>query len=61
MKRRFWWTPEDDYRKANFSWTQLKINQIYQLQKKSEAYPIETKSDNQVEDQKKRKNQKKDT
>ena len=29
MKRRFWWTPEEDYRKAHFSWTQLKINAIY--------------------------------
>lgn len=30
MKRRFWWVQEDDYRKANFAWTQLKINYFYQ-------------------------------
>lgn len=35
MKRRFWWTIEEDYRKANFVWTQLKINQFYQYMVKS--------------------------
>lgn len=35
MKRRFWWMQEDDYKKVNFAWTQLKITQFYQLQKKS--------------------------
>ena len=59
MKRRFWWVPEDDFRKAHFSWTQLKINAIYQLQRKSEVYCIDSKPDIPTEDQKKKKYQKK--
>jgi hypothetical protein len=35
MKRRFWWTQVDDYKQANFVWTQLKINTYYQYQKKT--------------------------
>lgn len=37
LKRRFWWTVEEDAKKANFLWTQLKVNYFYQFQKK--AYP----------------------
>jgi hypothetical protein len=29
MKRRFWWTLEDDSKKSNFAWTQLKINNLF--------------------------------
>jgi len=36
LKRRFWWTAEDDYKKANFVWTQLKQNNFYQYEKKAE-------------------------
>ena len=36
LKRRFWWTIEEDPKKANFVWTQLKLNYFYQLQKKAE-------------------------
>lgn len=36
MKRRFWWTQVDDYKQANFVWTQLKINTYYQYQKKTQ-------------------------
>lgn len=43
IKRRFWWTIEDDYKKANFVWTQLKINNFYQFQIKSETYNIDSK------------------
>lgn len=43
MKRRFWWTQEEDYKKANFAWTQLKITSFYQLQKKSERFDIDSK------------------
>ena len=32
MKRRFWWMQEDDPKKANFVWTQLKINHFYQYE-----------------------------
>ena len=32
MKRRFWWEQEDDPKKANFVWTQLKINDLFRLQ-----------------------------
>jgi hypothetical protein len=60
MKRRFWWVQEDDYKKANFSWTQLKINFIYQQQKKSEQYVLETKIE-KADDEKKRKNTRKKT
>jgi len=35
MKRRFWWAQEEDYKKSNFSWTQLKIINFYQYQHKS--------------------------
>ena len=35
LKRRFWWGEEEDPKKANFVWTQLKVNYLYQLQKKS--------------------------
>ena len=38
MKRRFWWTQVDDPMQANFVWTQLKINNFYQFQKKSTLY-----------------------
>lgn len=31
MKRRFWWTIEEDPKKANFVWTQLKIMPFYQF------------------------------
>lgn len=31
LKRRFWWAYEEDYKKANFVWTQLKINNFYEL------------------------------
>ena len=36
LKRRFWWTLEEDPKKSNFVWTQLKVNYFYQLQKKAE-------------------------
>lgn len=39
LKRRFWWTVEEDVKKANFLWTQLKVNYFYQFQKK--AYPTQ--------------------
>jgi hypothetical protein len=35
MKRRFWWVQEDDPKKANFVWTQLKLNSYYKFQKKT--------------------------
>lgn len=35
LKRRFWWTVEEDPKKANFAWTQLKINYLYQYEKKT--------------------------
>ena len=35
VKRRFWWAIEEDPKKANFVWTQLKVNYFYQYQKKS--------------------------
>lgn len=35
LKRRFWWVVEEDSNKANFVWTQLKINYFYQLQNKA--------------------------
>jgi hypothetical protein len=47
MKRRFWWTQEDDYKQANFVWTQLKINNYYQFQMKSDFYNLEWKINNQ--------------
>lgn len=36
LKRRFWWTVQEDQKKANFVWTQLKVNNFYQYQKKTE-------------------------
>ena len=36
IKRRFWWVIVDDYKKANFVWTQLKINAFYQYLPKSQ-------------------------
>ena len=30
LKRRFWWNAEEDLKKSNFAWTQLKINNYYQ-------------------------------
>lgn len=30
LKRRYWWTIEEDPKKANFVWSQLKINYFYQ-------------------------------
>ena len=35
MKRRFWWVPVDGPKEANFVWTQLKVNNYYQYQRKS--------------------------
>ena len=35
IKRRYWWTVEESIGKANFVWTQLKVNNFYQLQKPS--------------------------
>lgn len=35
LKRRFWWTLEEDPKKANFAWTQLKLNHLYQYQNKT--------------------------
>ena len=35
LKRRFWWTQVDDPKQANFVWTQLKINNYYQFEKKN--------------------------
>lgn len=35
MKRRFWWVQVDDPKQANFVWTQLKVNNFYQFQKKT--------------------------
>jgi hypothetical protein len=35
LKRRFWWTAEEDPKKANFVWTQLKINSFYQYERKA--------------------------
>jgi len=35
LKRRFWWGEEEDPKKSNFVWTQLKVNYLYQLQKKA--------------------------
>ena len=32
MKRRFWWVQEEDPKKANFVWTQLKNSHYYQFQ-----------------------------
>lgn len=29
LQRRFWWTVEEDPKKANFAWTQLKLNYFY--------------------------------
>ena len=43
IKRRFWWVLEEDYKKAHFSWTQLKINALYQLQPKSYTKDIDSK------------------
>ena len=34
MKRRFWWTQVDEPKQAHFVWTQLKINNYYQFEKK---------------------------
>ena len=31
MKRRFWWVEENDSKKCNFAWTQLKINWFYEI------------------------------
>ena len=36
LKRRFWWKVEDNYKHANFVWTQLKINYFYQYEGKSQ-------------------------
>jgi Ni,Fe-hydrogenase I cytochrome b subunit len=30
MNRRFWWEETKDQFKANFVWTQLKVNELYQ-------------------------------
>lgn len=35
LKRRFWWDFESDPKKANFCWTQLKIDSFYQQQRKA--------------------------
>jgi hypothetical protein len=40
LKRRYWWVAEEDPKKANFVWTQLKLNYCYQQQPKAE--PIYT-------------------
>lgn len=36
LKRRYWWTIEDDHKTANFIWTQLKINSVFDRQKPCE-------------------------
>ncbi len=45
MKRRFWWTLEEDPKKANFVWTQLKITSLYEYQRKSEVKHLYYKSE----------------
>lgn len=32
MNRRFWWEETKDQFKANFVWTQLKVNELYQYE-----------------------------
>lgn len=54
MKRRFWWVSEDDSRKANFAWTQLKIMNFYQFQKKSGRFDVDSKADLGKDNQKKK-------
>ena len=36
MNRRFWWEETKDQFKANFVWTQLKVNDLYQFEKSSD-------------------------
>ena len=57
MKRRFWWVEVDDPKAANFVWTQLKINNYYQFQCKSDLYEKFDKLDEEhiFEDPKKKK------
>lgn len=35
MKRRFWWTETEDINEAQFVWTQLKVNSIFEKQTKN--------------------------
>lgn len=45
LKRRYWWIVEEDPKKANFVWTQLKLNYFYQMQPKAEPLHINHKLD----------------
>ena len=36
MNRRYWWEETKDMNKANFVWTQLKVNDLYRYEKVSE-------------------------
>jgi hypothetical protein len=48
MKRRFWWTLEEDPKKANFVWTQLKITSLYDYQHKSEVKHLYYKNEDML-------------
>jgi tubulin--tyrosine ligase len=42
LKRRFWWTIDDDHKNSNFIWTQLKINSCFEREKPcTTVYAIE--------------------
>jgi hypothetical protein len=45
LQRRFWWTVEEDPKKANFAWTQLKLNYFYEYQKKTSKTETDYKLD----------------
>lgn len=48
FKRRFWWNQEEDYKKANLAWTQLKIGTYFELQRKADGQNNELKLDSLV-------------
>jgi len=58
MKRRFWWVQEDDYKNANFSWTQLKINYLFQQQAKAESCLLDCKIESSDDERKKKRSKK---
>jgi hypothetical protein len=49
LKRRFWWSVEEDPKKANFVWTQLKVNYFYQFQRKADPNQHHHKLDKDFE------------
>ncbi len=48
FQRRFWWNQEDDYKKVNVAWTQLKIPNFFDLEVKSAKINRDSKLDSNI-------------